>query len=74
MVREIVEWCPHCDTENNFKWDITKDGYVSKCTGCGKPLMLCDECMNADDNTRNKCDWEKEGNICKCFRGQYKED
>ena len=65
MKTMVVEFCPHCDMENEFEWDIETQGYVSKCQHCGKKLMLCDECFHSDDNPEMKCDWrDKCGGIC----------
>ncbi len=60
----IVECCPHCDTENEIRWDIETEGYKAHCPHCGKPMLICSECMRASDNELQKCDWS-EG---KCFR------
>lgn len=63
---EAVEVCPHCEHENVYpKWDASKQGYVAVCQGCGKEIMLCDECQHANDNPNGYCDWcEEKG----CFR------
>ena len=71
MMREITENCPHCDSENQFMWDVEKDGYIAKCTVCGKEMCLCDECTHADDNECQKCDWHKENGMSVCFRGTH---
>lgn len=72
MIREITEVCPHCDAENQFMWDVKRNGYIAKCTTCGKEMFLCDECTHADDNKCRKCDWHKENGKSVCFRGSYK--
>lgn len=61
---EIVEVCPECGAENIMTWDVEKDGYVAYCPHCGSKMMLCDECLHADD--AKVCDW------CAC-RGCYRE-
>lgn len=61
---EVVEVCPECGAENILTWDIKKDGYVAYCPHCGSKMMLCDECLHADD--AKVCDW------CAC-RGCYRE-
>lgn len=67
MITEVVEVCPHCDTENVFVWDVEEEGYKAFCPRCGKEMMLCDECMHADDNQGQACDWSgKDG----CFRNR----
>ena len=59
MKKEVVEVCPHCMRENIFKdWDIDSQGYMAKCQHCGHSIMLCDECMHADDNPKHICDWQ----------------
>lgn len=61
---EVVEVCPECGAENIITWDVKKDGYVAYCSHCGSKMMLCDECLHADD--AKICDW------CAC-RGCYRE-
>lgn len=61
---EVVEVCPECGAENIITWDVEKDGYVAYCPHCGSKMMLCDECLHADD--AKVCDW------CAC-RGCYRE-
>lgn len=55
MKKEVVEVCPHCDSEVVMMWDIESDGYMAFCPYCGKRLMLCDECLHADDNEYQVC-------------------
>jgi hypothetical protein len=57
MMREEVEMCPHCMSENIIQWDVEKDGYEVKCQHCGEKIMLCDACYHSDDNHMMKCDW-----------------
>lgn len=71
LMREITEVCPHCDSENQFMWDVEKDGYIAKCTSCGNEMCLCDECLHADDNPDHKCDWREENDMSVCFRGKH---
>lgn len=52
---EVVEVCPECGAENIMTWDVEKDGYVAYCPHCGSKMMLCDECLHADD--AKVCDW-----------------
>lgn len=62
-----VECCPHCGYENIYlNWNVKTQGYVAKCKSCGKNIMLCDECMNADDNPMQKCDWSPENGCFRC--------
>lgn len=59
---EAVETCPLCGMESIYPmWDVTERGYVTKCNHCGYRVMLCDECMHADDNIERKCDWTEDG-------------
>lgn len=61
---EVVEVCPECGAENIIRWDVETEGYVAYCPHCGSKMMLCDECLHADDV--KVCDW------CNC-RGCYRE-
>lgn len=61
---EVVEVCPECGAENVMTWDVETEGYVAYCPHCGSKMMLCDECLHADD--AKECDW------CAC-RGCYRE-
>lgn len=61
---EVVEVCPECGAENVMTWNVEKEGYVAYCPHCGSKMMLCDECLHADD--AKVCDW------CAC-RGCYRE-
>jgi transcription elongation factor Elf1 len=39
MIREEVEWCPHCESENIIQWDVEKNGYEIICQHCGEKIM-----------------------------------
>ena len=67
MKRECIEVCPHCEKEIMKKWDVEKKGYQITCPNCGKKMMLCDECLNSEDNVGMRCDWSEERG---CFRQQ----
>ncbi|MDO4649904.1 MAG: hypothetical protein Q4B26_14790 [Eubacteriales bacterium] len=70
MKTEAVEICPHCMGENVFQdYDPEKSGYVVKCQECRQEIFLCDECLHADDNEGQKCDWRETEDGGKCFRG-----
>ncbi len=79
MTTEAVEVCPHCMSENVFEnWDVEKQGFVAKCWQCGHEIMLCDECLHADDNPKKVCDWHgvyANGKMRggSCFRGSTHE-
>ena len=38
MKEVIYELCPHCNVESEILWDITAQGYVTKCPSCGETL------------------------------------
>ena len=66
---EVIEMCPHCGNESIWvDLDPVKSNYKAVCKGCGKEIFLCDECLHADDNPGQRCDWYKG----KCFRGEIK--
>ena len=71
---EAIECCPHCSTDNSYPgWDVKQSGYMAVCRGCGSVIMLCDECLHADDNEGQFCDWHRENingvEYGVCFRG-----
>ena len=63
---EAVEACPHCGNEHYEKDWSPKKGYRARCMHCGESILLCDECLHADDNPNQACDWDKKTG--KCFR------
>lgn len=70
---EAVECCPWCDGENVYKnWNVKKDGYIANCEHCGEKIFLCDECLHAEDNLQQKCDWRETSSGSKCFRGEIR--
>lgn len=70
---EAVEVCPHCGQENFYPmWDIGTFGYIATCSYCGQEIFLCDECLHANDNAAQKCDWCETECGGKCFRGTTK--
>lgn len=60
----IVECCSLCNTENEIRWDVETEDYEAFCPHCGQPMLICSECLRAEDNELQKCDWS-DG---KCFR------
>ena len=53
FVGKMYEWCPDCDTENEFPLESKPH----KCKKCGKELKPCSICY--EDNTEcNKCKFE----------------
>lgn len=75
ILTEAVEVCPYCEGENVYpNWDVKTQGYIAKCQHCGEEIMLCDECLHADDNPGKFCDWHEATNLKNyvesiCFRG-----
>lgn len=70
---EVVEVCPHCDSENIYKnLNAKKNGYIAKCLYCEEEIFLCDECMHAKDNPAMSCNWCATKTGGKCFRGETK--
>lgn len=70
VMTEAVEICPYCECENIFaNWDTDTQGYIATCWNCGKKILLCDECLHADDNTGKMCDWHRSKTEEGCFRG-----
>ena len=70
---EAVEACPYCEAENVYpNWDIKTQGYVAVCKECRRQIMLCDECLHADDNLMGRCDWRETETGGRCFRGSTK--
>lgn len=71
---EAIEMCPHCGNESVYPmWDVNVKGYVAICNHCGKEIMLCDECIHAEDELNAHCmgcDWRKTECGGKCFRGE----
>lgn len=68
----VTEVCPHCESENTLIWDVATMGYKAHCPVCGEEMMLCDECIHAEDGKNencNHCDWHlSDGGESRCFR------
>lgn len=73
---EAIETCPHCDKENVYPmWNVSEKGYVAICQHCGEEILLCDECIHAEDGLNTNCmgcDWCETKCGGKCFRGSTK--
>ena len=69
---EAVEFCPYCEDEHFEKNWSPSNGYRTHCMHCGASILLCDECLHAEDNPGGKCDWSAETN--KCFRDKKEEN
>lgn len=55
----VVEWCSHCEEENELMWDTETQGWEIFCPNCGEKLMLCDECLHSEDNPTQACSQEE---------------
>lgn len=60
------EMCPYCGHENEFH---DPQDYIVKCQHCGREILLCDMCLNAEDNKYQKCDWHMVNGKSCCMRG-----
>ncbi len=63
----VVEMCPHCMNEIEMTWDTDTRGFKATCPVCGGRLMLCDECMHAEEGLG--CDYNSETDTCRHNRG-----
>lgn len=57
---EVLEICPNCMRENNFMWNIGRDGLQAHCLHCGGRLMLCSECPKKEKD----CDYSSDTDRC----------
>ncbi len=65
----VTEWCPHCESEIEMRWDTDKQGFKAYCPVCGKRLMLCDECHQLGgpcnyDSTTDSCEFNPPKEAC----------
>ncbi len=68
---KVAEVCPYCDGENIYEENTIESGnYIATCKHCKKEIFLCDECLHADDNTAQDCDWREENGCSVCKRGK----
>lgn len=58
----VTEPCPHCGNEIEMRWNTDADGFKAFCPVCGKRLMLCDECIHAEDY--RGCDYNSASDSC----------
>jgi DNA-directed RNA polymerase subunit RPC12/RpoP len=64
---DVVENCPECGKDNLWEdIDPVECDYEAVCQECGSRMMLCDECIHADDNP-GYCDWHE----CEGCAGGY---
>ena len=75
FMTEAVELCPYCMAENVYpNWNVNQQGYIAKWFPFAEWIFLCDECMHADDNLGQECDWHETEFGSECFRGKiYRE-
>jgi len=59
----VTEMCPHCMNEIEMRWDTDTMGFKAFCPVCGERLMLCDECMHAEDSCGG-CDYDSYTDSC----------
>lgn len=59
----VTEVCPHCENEIEMRWSVDAHGYKAVCPVCGERLMLCDECLHAEED--GHCDYDSETDSCK---------
>lgn len=59
----VTEFCPHCETEIEMRWNTDVLGFKAFCPVCGKRLMLCDECRHAGECT--SCDYDSRLDCCR---------
>lgn len=68
----VTEVCPHCESEITMIWDTKTMGYKAHCPVCGELMMLCDECIHAEDELNadcSHCDWHlSDDGESRCFR------
>ena len=51
-----VEWCPHCEYENEY--NVDKNTWIVTCKQCGRPIVLCDKCYTMNGPYRHCGDCE----------------
>lgn len=85
MREPVTECCSNCNNEIDMDWDIEQLGYKAYCPVCGDVLMLCSECLEANDNETGCCDWSDKTQSCfriierkhtrlmSCFRAKARE-
>lgn len=60
----VTEVCPHCENEIEMRWNTDTQGFKAFCPVCGRRLMLCDECLH-DENDSRSCDYNSHDNACR---------
>lgn len=59
----VTEMCPHCMNEIEMTWNTDEMGFKAFCPVCGGRLMLCDECLHAENSLG--CDYDSETDTCR---------
>lgn len=59
---DVVELCPHCDTENAVK--ANPGQMITICKNCGKAIVLCDKCVSLHTDKDGKIE-ERDCSDCK---------
>ena len=68
----VTEFCPHCESEIEMRWDTDQLGYKAFCPVCGNRLMLCDECRHSgpDGGPIGPCDYDSNTDTCRFNRSE----
>lgn len=64
----VTEFCPHCETEIEMRWDTDTQGFKAFCPSCGHRLMLCDECHQLGGG----CDYDSKTDSCQFNKKEEK--
>ena len=62
----VIEVCPHCGNECKLEKKRPWESWETRCPHCKKAMMRCNECLHADDNAAEKCDFDMR--TISCFR------
>jgi predicted RNA-binding Zn-ribbon protein involved in translation (DUF1610 family) len=65
----VTEVCPSCGSEIEMRWNTDTNGFRAFCPVCGNKLMLCDECIHAEDSV--PCDYDE---CTGCYRAKKEGD
>ena len=60
----VTEWCSNCESEIEMRWDTDTRGFEAFCPVCGERLVLCDECLHAEDNPPHRCGTDEGQTVC----------
>ncbi len=59
----VTEYCPHCESEIEMRWDTDTRGLKAFCPVCGECLMLCNECRHT--GKAGGCNYDSEIGFCR---------